>query len=57
MRAIIVVIIALGGMALSSGHADAGAWCNFTMGQRKLRLFLLRSVLGHRARHRRILPT
>lgn len=30
---------------------------NFAMGQRKLRLFLLRSVLGHRARHRRILPT
>ena len=27
MRAIIAAIIALGGMALSSGRADAGAWC------------------------------
>jgi Protein of unknown function (DUF3551) len=27
MRAIIAVIVALGGMALSSGRADAGSWC------------------------------
>ena len=30
---------------------------NLSMGQHKLRLFLLRSVLGHRPRHRRVLPT
>ena len=57
MRAIIAVIIALGAIALASGRAPMLLVRNLPTGQHKLRLFLLRSVLGHRARHRRVLPT
>jgi len=51
MRTIVLVIIALAGMSLTSAFADTGTWC---CGQYKLRLFLVRGMLGHGAPRRGI---
>ena len=58
MRMIALVAIALAGMSLTSTFADAGTWCGtYRRGQYKLRLFLVRGMLGHGARLWGILPT
>jgi len=56
-QAVIVATIALAGGAVERPCRCRLLVRNLSMGQHKLRLLLLGSVLGHRAGHRWVLPT